>query len=76
MQLKTGGLDQWSNTSFSALAQDFGKEAVEEARKYLKENTLIGSALRWHGRGLTLKDSIRKVLVDQEVKRNANGYSH
>ena len=71
MRLKTGGMDGWSRTGNNLLLETAGEEACRELEKYLDRKGIL-SCLRWHGRGLSLKDSVRKVLVDQEVSLNCN----
>lgn len=71
MRLKTGGMDGWSRAGNDWLMETAGEEACKELEKYLDRKGVL-SCLRWHGRGLSLKDSVRKVLVDQEVSSNCN----
>ena len=67
--LKTGGLDGWSKRSPVSLREKAGTEVCRQLRIYLDGKQLI-TCLRWHGRGLSLVDSVRKVLVDQEISDN------
>lgn len=67
--LRTGGIDGWSKRSPASLTEKVGTEVCGQLRIYLDGKQLI-SCLRWHGRGLSLEDSIRKVLVDQEISDN------
>lgn len=69
MQLKTGGMDGWSRAGNDWLMETAGEEACRELGRYLDRKGIL-SCLRWHGRGLSLEDSVRKVLVDQEVSAN------
>ena len=73
MQLKTGGTDNWSKKSFDSLRQALGDQIADFALQYLPDPKDAASALRWHARGLSLEDSIRKVLVDMEVRANCFG---
>ena len=67
--LKTGGMDTYSYLSITELLQ-ISNADINEVKKHLGGSD-IGTALRWNCRGLSLKDSIRKVLVDKEIQRNA-----
>ena len=67
--LRTGGLDGWSKRSPVSLTEKAGTEVCRQLRIYLDGKQLI-TCLRWHGRGLSLEDSVRKVLVDQEISDN------
>lgn len=66
--LKTGGLDIYSKMSLDELKNCSNAE-VEIIERYLDGKDVL-TALRWHCRGLSLKDSIRKVLVDNEISKN------
>lgn len=68
-QLRTGGCDGWSHTAYMELCQMAGSDVCDSLRVYFDE-LQIASCLRWYGRGLSLEDSARKVLVDQEVLDN------
>uniref|UniRef100_UPI002F4267A6 RNase H family protein n=1 Tax=Lachnoclostridium phocaeense TaxID=1871021 RepID=UPI002F4267A6 len=70
LKLKTGGCDGWSGMGLASLRTLAGKDAYSIVIKYIKEDKMVASCLRWYGRGLPLKDSIRKTLVDQEVAQN------
>ena len=72
LKIKTGGCDEWSYLCCQHLIELTGHEAYRLAKHYLKREKAIAACLRWYGRGLTLKDSIRKVLVDQEVSANCS----
>ena len=75
LRLKTDGIDSWSQIGTAALENLFPAEA-KCLRDNLSDNKEVASALRWYGRGLTLKDAARKALVDAEVSRNALKYRH
>lgn len=70
MNVKAGGRDGWSAYSCQQLKNLFGEKIYAAACQYLPDSKSVGACLRWYGRGLSLKDSIRKVLVDQEVSAN------
>lgn len=70
MNVKTGGRDGWSAYSCQQLKNLFGEKIYRIAFQYLPDSTSVGACLRWYGRGLSLKDSIRKVLVDLEISTN------
>ena len=74
MALKTGGMDYWSRKKLADLIAESedGEKAVENVRKYFSDDKDVTSVMRWHCRGLPLKDSIRKVYVDKEVTAKAN----
>lgn len=68
-QLRTGGCDGWSHTAYMELCQMAGSDVCDSLKVYFDEPQ-IAACLRWYGRGLSLEDSARKVLVDQEVLDN------
>lgn len=69
--LKTGGLDDWSNVSdFDGLVSN---EVQDIVKKHIPGKVRAKACLRWYGRGLRLDYAIRKVLVDAEVAANASG---
>lgn len=72
MKLKTGRQDPWSRKKMDELLDELERpdEVLELVKRYLPENADQVSCLRWYRRGLPLNDSIRKVLVDNEVKEN------
>lgn len=72
MKLKTGRQDLWSRKKMDELLNDLEKpdEVLKLIKKYLPKEADQVSCLRWYRRGLPLNDSIRKVLVDNEVKEN------
>ena len=70
MDLKTGGMDDWSNATISKLKEHVGEKAVSAVRAYLQDERDVKTALRWRCRGLPLSDCIRKVFVDLEVAEN------
>ena len=65
-KLLVGGKDEWSHRSLDDLQYSLGKEAIDQVRRYFEDEKEVLTALRWHGRGLPLSDSIRKVLVDRK----------
>lgn len=70
--IKAGGQDYWSRKKEDALKEglEFPDEVDSIIHKYIDEEKDRITCLRWYRRGLPLHDSIRKVLVDNEVKRN------
>ena len=72
MKIKTGRQDYWSRKKMDELLEGLERpdEVLELVKRYLPENADQVSCLRWYRRGLPLNDSIRKVLVDNEVKEN------
>ena len=70
--IKTGGRDQFSRQGVDALSTTTaqGAEVLDVLRAHLPDERLVTTAMRWHSRGLTIRDSIRKVLVDQEIAEN------
>ena len=67
--LKVGGRDIYSYMGKDALAVLLGEEDIDTAHRYLDDVDAL-AALRWHARGLSLHDSIRKILVDNTVWPN------
>lgn len=61
-----GAKDKWSKMRLKELVQELGEEDYQKARGYLIDDKSIAAALRWHGRGLSLADSIRKVESDKK----------
>ena len=72
MKTKTGRQDHWSRKKMDELLERLERpdEVLELVKRYLPENADQVSCLRWYRRGLPLNDSIRKILVDNEVKEN------
>lgn len=72
MKIKTGRQDHWSRKKLDELLNGLEKpdEVLGLIKKYLPEEADQVSCMRWYRRGLPLNDSIRKVLVDNEVKEN------
>lgn len=71
MGLKTGGLDEHSLKSAGVLADKKGENAelyLGTIRKYIPNEKDVNVAARWNARGLSLYDSIRKALVDAELR--------
>jgi len=55
------------------IAADLKKDPelyVQTLRNYFEDNKNVNAAARWNARGLSLEDSIRKTLVDLEVRQN------
>lgn len=74
MNLKTDGVDHWSRKTKEELLEDvaYPKMTLDTITEYIKDEPNILSCLRWYHRGLPLYHSIRKILVDKEVKGNCN----
>ena len=72
MKLKTLGIDSVSRMKKEALEEKCadGGYASKVIFAHIADEKDALSALRWHVRGLTIRDSIRKVLVDMEVREN------
>ena len=72
MKIKTGRQDHWSRKKMDELLEGLERpdDVLELVKRYLPEKADQVSCLRWYRRGLPLNDSIRKVLVDNEVKEN------
>lgn len=72
MNLKTCGVDSVSWMRKEALEEKCadGSYASKAIFAHITDEKDALSALRWHVRGLTIRDSIRKVLVDMEVREN------
>ena len=71
IELKTGGMDHWSKFKKNDFIELYGIEIVEKVETYFQNVKDLEACFRWHSRGLSLKDSIRKTLVDIEVRENA-----
>lgn len=65
LNLKTYGSDAWSSVTADIFKSKCTKSYME-AEKYLPEPDKAASALRWYQRGLSLTDSIRKVLIEMD----------
>ncbi len=63
--LDTFGRDAWTESTFPEMLAWFGKPTFTCISNYFYERKDQAKALRWHGRGLSLSDAIRKVIVDQ-----------
>ena len=70
--LKTGGIDAHSRKTAEEIAESSADAGVYlgTLRKYLPDEKDVNTAARWNARGLSIKDSIRKVLVDNEIRQN------
>lgn len=67
--IRTHGRDAWSSANPESIA---GYDKIEKICENLGlPEDRLKSAARWHARGLSTRDSVRKVLVDAEVARNA-----
>ena len=67
--IKTYGNDRVSSMKMSTFYEYYQdhKEVINIVKKYLRSIKQQEAALRWHYRGLSIEDSIRKVLVDTEI---------
>lgn len=72
LSLKTGGLDAHSRLKLEDIANQTAAPELylRTLREYINNEKDVIAAARWNTRGLSLYDSIRKVLVDQEVRWN------
>ena len=75
MNLKTSGIDSVSRMNHGTLVEKCrdGRFAAKVISSHIEDQKDALSALRWHVRGLTIHDSIRKALVDAEVRENCAG---
>ena len=71
LRLKTGGMDQYSRFDETKLRELYDDTIWDKVKEYLADPKHQLSCLRWHARGLSLTDSIRKELVSAEIERNA-----
>lgn len=73
--LKTGGIDSHSRKKIETIAEKSPNPElyIETIKKYFDNEKDINAAARWNSRGLSLYDSIRKILVDREIRQNAIG---
>ena len=69
LQLKSGR-DKFSSMKFSALSEQVEPTVLTEIRNDFEDETNAAKALRWHLRGLSVKDAIHKINVDLEVAIN------
>jgi len=69
--LKTGGSDRFSAMDAESLYAECGDVAKGKVKEFLSGNDVL-SALRWHCRGLSITDSIRKVLVNKDIAEKLN----
>ncbi len=71
-ELRTGGFDYFSRKKKDQLTENIAEAdlVLSAIKDYFTEERDICTVLRWYRRGLTLPDSIRKTLVDQEVTAN------
>ena len=67
--LRTNGIDHWSRKKFETL--DDHEKIEKICRELCISEKEMTSAARWHARGLSIHDSIRKALVDLEITQNA-----
>lgn len=71
-ELKTGGIDSLSRKKVPEMLLSFSQpEQIQDILASILDEKECASALRWYMRGLTLSDSIRKVLVDKEISLNS-----
>lgn len=71
--LRSGGKDFWSMQPIDALTFYFGAYLVSYVSDYFdNDEHKILSAIRWHGRGLTIENAIRKVVVDNVIANNVS----
>ena len=68
--IRTGGMDEISRLATKALEGLVPETEQKEISKYIPGLADRTTCMRWRIRGLSLKDSIRKVLVDTEIREN------
>ena len=68
--LRTHGTDGYSFLRWDTLCEMVEEYVPKYIKKYIKEDKDAASAIRWHLRGMTLSDSIRKAMVDAEISRS------
>lgn len=66
ISLKTGGKDGWSSINLSEITEYVDEKAIEIVKTYFYTPTAIATCLKWYLRGLNLKFSIIKTLLDDE----------
>lgn len=71
-ELKTGGKDYWSCKDMRFFNEQFGQVFVDKMRTYIGNEKDLCSFFRWHCRGLTMTDAIRKVKTDAQIRSNAD----
>ena len=65
--IRRPGRDKWSGMGFEELTGLAGRLKTGIAQKYLSSQGDVVSCLKWHMRGMTLTDSIRKTMIDKEI---------
>jgi curved DNA-binding protein CbpA len=75
LKMEVGGRDQYSKMKLDELSDTVGMGILKKAcdailGKYVTEDRLIGTALRWYLRGLKIDLAIRKAKVDDQFYRN------
>lgn len=64
--VKVFGKDEWSSKDLSAVLEITGEKDLDTAMMYLEDEKDALAALRWHCRGLSLRDSIIHMMLDRE----------
>ena len=72
--IKTGGSDYWSKIRDQEMRLIIGHEKERILRAYLDEKGMIRAA-KWHCRGMTLSDAIRKVMIEEKIYQQHNSAS-
>ena len=72
MSLKTGGIDEASGLSVKDMRKLLPEEEQRVIDSRLTEEKDLATCMRWRIRGLSLEDSIRKALVDRQVRLNCS----
>jgi hypothetical protein len=75
LKMEVGGRDQYSKMKLDELVDRVGPALAKKAKdaisgKYVTEDRLVGTALRWYLRGLKMDLAIMKARVDDEHYRN------
>ena len=67
--LRTDGMDAWSRRPKNVLEDMIKPDVWKLAGELLPDSSEFLAAMRWHCRGLSLKDAVQKTLVDAELAR-------
>lgn len=75
LKMEVGGRDKYSKMRITELAYTVGPDILKKANdailgKYVTEDRLVGTALRWYLRGLKIELAIRKACIDDQFYRD------
>lgn len=65
--IRTGGMDGWSRMSGEKLRNLFPKQLLRFVEKQFPSESDAMACLRWYGRGMTLRNAVRKTQADLEI---------